>query len=90
MNNKTLLQRIREVRLEMQKIMAEIKEGKQRQQQASTIHIDLNFEFTTKEELIQKAFDLYGGKLSSDDILDRCSMIWEKHLRTISLNQDVS
>ena len=38
----------------------------------------LNFSFSTKAELLENAFKIYGAELSSDSILDRCSKIWDK------------
>jgi hypothetical protein len=39
---------------------------------------DHNFDFSTKEELLQKAFQFYGDQFTTDQILDKCNSIWNK------------
>ena len=34
--------------------------------------------FSSREELVRHAFELYGDILSADEILDRTNQIWEK------------
>jgi len=37
--------------------------------------------FSSREELVRHAFELYGDILSADEILDRTNQIWEKYLK---------
>lgn len=41
---------------------------------------EVDYSFETKGELLKKAFNLYRDKFSTDEILDKCNWIWEKHL----------
>ena len=63
-------------------ITVDLMTPKVKKPEASTITMnDLLFDFTTKQELLIEAFELYGDILTDDEILDRCNRIWEKYLK---------